>query len=350
MKYLLGKIFAITLIILFSSCGKQETSPEIPVKGTAISVSLIALEKTQFSGQIQTSGNFTTRDETLLSFKVGGIISKVFVNEGDPVKPGQLLATLDLTEIQAGANQAKLGYEKALRDYERAERLFKDSVATLEQFENSKTALDIAIQQVRTADFNLNYAQIRSGKNGFVLRKFVNAGQLVSSGSPVLQINGAISGDWLLQATVNDLNWSQIQSGDLAMIFPANNETGFPGKVIRKSQAADPLTGTYWIEISPDQNEELKLAAGMFGKAIITPTQSSAGWQIPFEALLDAQGSTGYVFITVDGKTAKKVPVQLGKIAPAGVEVRSGLENYNQLIVSGSAYLTDGSPIAVKKP
>ncbi len=350
MKYLLGKILAITLIILFGSCGKQETSSEIPVKGMPISVSLIELEKGEFSSQIQASGNFTTRDETLLSFKVGGIVSKVFVNEGDPVKKGQLLATLDLTEIQAGANQAKLGYEKALRDFQRAERLFKDSVATLEQIENSTTALDLAEQQLRTAEFNLNFAQIRSGKDGFVLRKFINPGQLVSPGSPVLQINGAISGDWLLQVNVNDLNWSQIQSGDLAIIFPGNSETGFPGKVVRKSQAADPVTGTYWVEISPDKNEALKLAAGMFGKASITPTLTVSGWQIPFEALLDAQGSIGYVFITVDGKTAQKVQVQLGKISPSGVEVRSGLENYSQLIVSGSAYLTDGSPITIQNP
>ena len=350
MNYHLGKFLAFIFIILIISCGKQETSPEIPVNETTIPVSVVELEKSWLSDQIHASGNFTTKDETILSFKVGGIISRIFVNEGDQVKQGQLLATLDLTEIQAGSNQAKLGYEKALRDYQRAERLFKDSVATLEQVENSKTALDLALQQLNSADFNLNFAQIRSGKNGFVLRKFVNPGQLVSPGAPVIQINGAISGDWLLQVTLNDLNWNQIQAGDSATIFPANNETGFSGKVVQKSQATDPITGTYWVEISPDRNEAMNLATGMFGKASITPSQTVAGWQIPFEALLDAQGSTGYVFVALDGKTAKKVKVRLGKISPAGVEVTSGLEKFNQLIVSGSAYLTDGSPIIIKNP
>jgi RND family efflux transporter MFP subunit len=349
MKAIRSKILVFALAGGMFSCGKEEVKPEIPKKGAVVPVSIIPLQKARFSDEIQASGNFTTRDETLLSFKLGGIVSKVFVNEGDPVKPGQLLATLDLTEIQAGLNQAKLGYEKALRDHQRAERLFKDSVATLEQLENSKTALDLALQQVKSAEFNLNYSQIRSRKGGFVLRKFVNAGQLVGAGSPILQINGAGTVDWILQANVNDLHWSQIQTGDTATLLTSNSQTGFPGKVIRKSQAADPMTGTYWVEISPERSADLNLAAGMFGKVTITPTQPTEGWQIPFEALLDAQGTTGFVFVTEDGKSAKKIQVRLGQISPTAVQVISGLENYQQLIVTGSAYLSDGSPIEIKK-
>jgi RND family efflux transporter MFP subunit len=350
MKNILSISFVLVLFSLSISCAEKEVKQDIPLKGEIIPVKVISLEKGKFSEEITASGNFTTRDETLLSFKVGGIVSKVYVNEGDAVKPSQLLATLDLTEIQAGLNQAKLAYEKALRDHRRAERLFKDSVATLEQLENSKTALDIALQQVKSAEFNLNFSQIRSAKNGFVLRKFVNSGQLVGSGTPILQINGAGTADWVLQATVNDLHWNQIQLGDSATLYPSNTKNGVPGKVIRKSQTADPLTGTYWVEISPEQGDKLNLAAGMFGKASITPAQPTEGWQIPFESVLDAQASIGFVFVTSDGKKAKKVQVQIGKISTTAVEVISGLENYGQLIVSGSAYLTDGSMIEIKKP
>jgi len=350
MKNILPVSLGLALFSLVISCAEKEIKQNIPLKGEVIPVRVISLQKGQFSEEITVSGKFTTRDETLLSFKVGGIVSKVYVNEGDPVKPGQLLATLDLTEIQSGLNQAKLGYEKALRDHQRAERLYKDSVATLEQLENSKTALDIAVQQVKSAEFNFNYSQIRSGKSGFVLRKFLNAGQLVASGTPILQINGAGTADWVLQATVSDSQWNQIVLGDSATLFLSDTKNGIPGKVIRKSQSADPVTGTYWVEIFTEQSELFNLAAGMFGRASITPTQRTDGWEIPFDAILDAQGSKGYVFVTTDGKTAKKVQVQLGKISSESVEVVSGLENYPQLIVSGSAYLTEGSMIEIKKP
>ena len=339
--------FILLLLVLFAACGKTETETQIPTIGEIIPVKVIELQQDTFSLPINASGTFSTKDETILSFKVGGIVSKLLVQEGDAVKKGQLLAALDLTEIQAGLNQSKLAYEKALRDYERAGRLYRDSVATLEQFQNSKTALDIAEQQVKTAEFNLSYSQIRATQNGFVLRKFVNAGQQVSSGAPVLQINGANQGNWVLQATVNDQNWNIIAVGDQAVILNASLDS-IPARVIRKSQAADPMTGAYWVEISPDSKTNLNLASGMFGKVVILPARQKSGWEIPYEALLDAEGSGGYVFVTDDNQQAKKVKVVLGKIGQNTVQVLSGLENHKKLIASGSAYLTDGSKIQIQ--
>lgn len=343
-----SKAFLVLITGLSVACSKSETETSLPQKGKAIPVEVMSLKQGSFTSEITASGTFTTRDETLLSFKIGGVISKILVNEGDPVKAGQVLATLDLTEIQAGLSQAKLAYEKALRDQQRVERLFKDSVATLEQLENSKTGLDIAAQQVKTAEFNLNYSQIRASKSGFVLRKFANPGQLIGSGAPVLQVNGAKDDNWILQATVTDQQWNLLSIGDSATIYPATSEAGVRGAVIRKSQAADPQTGTYWIEVSPDPSKKLKLAAGMYGKVTLSPSVSKQGWQIPYQALLDAQGDSGYVFVTSDGKTSKKIKIKLGSISQQSVQVISGLEDYAQLIITGSAYLADGSTIEIK--
>lgn len=336
------------LAILLHACGKSEPETKPITKGEIIPVRVLELQQGNFSTPIAASGTFSTKDETLLSFKVGGIVSRILVEEGDAVKKGQILATLDLTEVQSGLNQSKLAFQKALRDAERAERLYKDSVATLEQLQNSKTALDIAEQQLKTAEFNLSYSQIRSTQNGFVLRKFVNAGQQVSSGASILQINGANQGNWSLQATVNDLNWSLISIGDQALLFSGSQLDSIPGKVVRKSQAADPQTGSYWVEVDPTPFQALNLASGMFGKVIILPSQQKSGWQIPYESVLDAQGSFAYVFVTDDGQKAKKVKVTLGKIAENSVQVLSGLESHSKLIISGSAYLTDGSTIQIK--
>lgn len=319
----------------------------MPQTGQAIPVSLFPLNATAMTSDITASGTFSTKDETLLSFKLGGIVAKVHVEEGNSVKSGQILASLDLTEIQAGVRQSKLAHEKALRDHQRATRLYTDSVATLEQFENSKTGLEIAEQQLNTANFNLAQSQIRATKNGFVLKKFVNPGQLVASGTPILQINGAASGTWFLKVTLSDQQWAATQIGDSAEINPAASSNWIPAKVIQKSQSADPITGTYWVELSPVSVAGIPLASGMFGKGRIKPSQTVQGWEIPFESVLDANGTSGFVFV-VDGQKAKKVSVQLGKITPTAIQVVAGLENYSNLIVSGSAYLTDGSTIQVK--
>ena len=337
----------ISLLFLLGCSSSTPTETSTPQAGQAIPVSLLPLNASPMSTAVTASGTFSTKDETLLSFKLGGIVAKVHVEEGDAIRSGQIVASLDLTEIQAGVRQSKLAYEKALRDHQRAARLYTDSVATLEQFENSKTALDVAEQQLSAANFNLAQSQIRATTSGFVLKKFVNPGQLVTSGTPILQTNGASSGTWILKVTLSDQQWSSIQIGDPAEINPAASANWIPAKVTQKSQSADPVTGTYWVEISPDSTKELSLASGMFGKARIQPTQAVQGWEIPFESVLDANGASGFVFV-VDGQKAKKVSVQLGKITPTAIQVVSGLENYTSLIVSGSAYLTDGSTIQVK--
>ncbi len=337
-------IFLLSLLGCSSSTPTETSTPEA---GQPIPVSLFPLQTSEMTSVVTASGTFSTKDETLLSFKLGGIVAKVLVEEGEAVKTGQIVASLDLTEIQAGVRQSKFAYEKALRDHQRAARLYSDSVATLEQFENSKTAVDIAEQQLNTANFNLAQSQIRATKNGFVLKKFVNPGQLVASGTPILQTNGAASGSWILKVTLSDQQWSSIQIGDQAEINVAASANWVPAKVTQKSQLADPVTGTYWAEISPESVKEVSLASGMFGKARIQPSQTVQGWEIPFESVLDANGDSGYVFV-VAGQQAKKVKVQLGKITHNGVQILSGLENYQSLIVSGSAYLSDGSTIQVK--
>lgn len=339
---------AALLAFLALSCAEKETETKIPTKSDEIPVSVISLEKTEFSAPIAASGTFSTKNETLLSFKMGGIVSDLKVEEGQKVSKGQLIASLDMTEISAGLTKARLGLEKAERDYARAERLYRDSVATLEQFQNASTALEIAKQETRAVEFNAQYAQIRANQNGFILKKFVNEGQQVSPGTPIFQVNGTNSGTWYLKATVNDTNWGRINLGDSVAVSSDTDDTKYMAQIVSKSQSADPMTGAYWVEIEIKESSKSNLASGMFGRATIYPSNASTAWQVPYASVLDAQGNKGYVFVTKDGKTAQKIEVSLGQINASSVQVLSGLEGYTRLIVSGSAYLTDQSNIIIQ--
>lgn len=345
MKNIFLLIFLSALVTITSckSNASKETTREdiIPVK-------TMSLQQETTQQTFYTSGQFTTDDETNLSFKTSGIINRVLVKEGDAVKQGQLLATLNLTEINAAAEQASLAYQKAQRDYERASNLYKDSVATLEQMQNAKTALEIAKQQYAAIGFNRNYSEIRAPRNGFILKKYMNDGQYASSGTPVLQVNGAGQANWILKAGVSDYQWAAVKVGDKATI----TTDAAPGKIInavvsRKPEGIDPQSGTFIIHLKLENNAGIPVASGLFGKASIFPSQTGKAWAIPYDALLDGDANAGYVFITNDNATAQKIKVQVGKIENQKIIVSGGLENVKALIVSGSAYLNDGSRIKV---
>ncbi|MDB5012003.1 MAG: efflux transporter periplasmic adaptor subunit, partial [Daejeonella sp.] len=163
MKTLNLMIIAIFLAVVIQACNTSTADVnKIPLE--VLPVKTINLEVMNVNQSIQTSGQFTTEDEAILSFKTGGIINKIYVKEGDAVKKGQLLATVNSTELNSGAEQSKLGYEKAQRNYKRISNLYQDSVATLEQFQNAKTELDIAAQKLKTVNYNKDQNFIRANR------------------------------------------------------------------------------------------------------------------------------------------------------------------------------------------
>lgn len=345
------KIFIVLLPLgawIVQACSSSEGKNNTVTNTDQIPVKVMKLEKKEVTSQVQASGQFTTDDETFLSFKTGGVIDRILVKEGDAVRKGQLLATLNLTEINAQVSQAKLAFEKAERDHARVANLYRDSVATLEQYQNARTGLDVATQQYEAAKFNRSYSEIRALSNGFVLRKLASEGQVIQSGTPVVQTNGASKGRWLLKISVSDKEWAQIAVNDKAMVqTDAAGGQSFPAVVSRKSESTDPSTGSFTIELTLTGKLPSSIATGMFGKAVITPSRSAQAWSIPYDALLDGDAQSGYVFVTDDLKTARKAKVTVTGIGQDHVTVSSGLENAEALIVAGSAYLRDNSPIRI---
>jgi RND family efflux transporter MFP subunit len=334
-------IFSLTVYYGCSSKEGPKTDEVIPVK-------VIKLKKEKIHKAINVSGIFTTNDEIYLSFKTGGIIKSIYVNEGDKIKKGQLLAALELNEIQAHVSQAKSAYEKALRDFNRVQNLFKDSVATLAQKQDAKTGLDIADEQLTIAKYNLNHSEIRAAGDGYVLKKFVNEGELISPGTPVFQTNSTTVNGWILKAGISDQDWSAVRVGDRAIVqSDVNPSHNIEALVLRKSEGVDPFSGTFYVELKISRNYPGKIASGLFGKAEIFPKYPSEMWLVPYQSIIEGEGNTGYVFTTNNMTVVKKVEVNIFAFEKDSVYVNRGLENYQYLVVSGSAYLNDNSPVKI---
>ncbi len=333
------------IAVLITGCGKKEEDTK---DSGVIPVKVLTLTKEVVKKNIFASGQFTTGDEALLSFKTGGIIRSIYVKEGDAVKKGQLLASLELTEIQAVVEQASAGYEKALRDYNRVKKLYEDSVATLAQMQDAKTGLEVASQQLASAKFNLSYSEIRALSSGFILKKLANEGQIAGPGMPVLMTNGAGNGEWKLKVALSDNEWAQIKTGDKAFVeIDASPGIKTAAVVSAKSEGVDPYTGTFSAELRLTSKSPVSPASGMYGRSEIIPSLSGEFWKVPFESVLDGEGNSGYVFVSDDGMTARKVKVSIADFSGSDILISGGLENTKCVITTGSAYLADNSKIKI---
>jgi RND family efflux transporter MFP subunit len=140
---------------------------------------------------IVSTGIVTAADELKLSFKLGGVVQRIAVREGQQVKAGQLLAELVPTEINAQLTQAQQMNEKAQRDLERGERMYADQVIALEQLQNLRTQAQIVAAQFQAARFNSGFARITAPADGTVMRKLAEDHEVVAPGQPVLVLGAS---------------------------------------------------------------------------------------------------------------------------------------------------------------
>lgn len=308
-----------------------------------ISVRTIIVHSSEISEPIRCTGILSTKLESRLSFKTGGIIERILVDEGQNVKSGQLLAELNLEEINSQVSQAGLVLEKARRDYRRAENLYKDSVATLEQFENAGTALEVARANNRIARFNLQYSAIRAPAEGKILKRIAEVNEIIAPGHPVF-LFASTKNVWIVRANLTDRDVVRVQMLDSARIsFDAYRDEVFIGLISEIGTVADPYTGTYEVEIQLLRNPE-KLVSGFIARLDIYPGDRKERVLVPYEALIEGTGSTGYVYVVENGIHTRR-KISIGSFLDEGILVKSGLSGGEEIIIQGVPYLREGSEI-----
>jgi RND family efflux transporter MFP subunit len=332
--------------LLILACGSPKAPEAAPEALGRIAVRTAPVERLENAEPVVLSGLLASETESRLSFKTGGVIQRIYVDEGQRVRKGQLLATLNLTEINAQVAQAEQALAKAARDRERAQNLFRDTVATLQQAQDAQTAYEVAEQSLAIARYNQGFSEIRAPHEGVILRKLMNEGEVVGPGSPLLFLSGTASSDWVLRAGVSDRDWARLRLGDPARVsldaFPADT---FAARVANLAQSLDPLSGLYQIELAL-RPQGKAFASGLFAHARIQPSQRQSLLRVPVEAIVEGEGAHAWVYVA-EGEQAKRVPVRVAYIRGEEVYLSEGPAAGSQVIVAGSAYLGENSLIEI---
>ncbi|GAB4008458.1 efflux RND transporter periplasmic adaptor subunit [Spirosoma migulaei] len=348
-------IYSFLLAVTLWACGskasnsadEKQTVP--PAEDAVVPIKLTPVSTVVRAEPVVASGLVSSAQEARLSFKIGGIINRMFVEEGQPVRKGQLLATLDLTEINAQVSQAQFANEKAERDLGRVKSLYADTAATLEQLQNATTGTSLAKQNLTIAQFNRSFAQIRSTVDGTVTRKIANAGEFIAPGGSVYTISSNRPNDWVVRVGVSDKDWARLRLGNHASIkLDAYPDKTFSGTVSELAQAADPVNKLYEVEVRINPGA-VKFAPGLFAKVTLVPAQSRSYTLVPVEAIVEGNGKEGFVYVLADDrKHVRKVPIQIGFLDGDKVLLINSLSGVKDVVTGGSAYLTEASSVVVK--
>ncbi len=327
----------VTTILIFTTitgCQKKETNAELVVsqKATKPVYTTIQPKAVKYADEIIAVGRLSNKYEYQLSFMVGGIIDYLDVNEGDYVKKGQILAKINQTSVNVATNRLTLAYEKAKRDYQRVEILYKDSVVTLENLQNAKTGLDNARLQLENARFSQQYATIKAPSSGKIQSVLSQKNEMTQAGSPVI-IMGSDKGGKVLKTNLADVDVVKVKLKDSCSIeFDAFPTIVFTGYVSEVSSTADRYTGTYEIEIYVKDDKNI-LKPGFIGKVAVKSSQEKEYIQIPIETLVFADGMTGEINILVDGKKKSKT-IKIAKIVGERLLVSEGLSANEDVIIN----------------
>jgi RND family efflux transporter MFP subunit len=335
--------FVLTLA-LFGGCtvSNAEQSESVP----PVAVRLEDVTVTEVAQPITAAGTLGAKEEVALGFKVGGVVANVAVNAGETVRAGQVLAALELREIDASVQRAQSAADRAEREFARAQRLYADSVVALAQLQDTETARDVARADLDAARFNRRYAVIVAPAAGVVLRRMVEPGELVAPGASVLVLGSRARGT-VLRVGLPDRDAVRVRRGNPATVrFEALPNHVFTGEVSEIGAAVDAPTGTVSVEITLSAGDDL--FSGLVGTAEIQPATTMSATLVPVAAVLEADAAQGTVFtLASDGRSVQRRVVRIAYITGDRVVVTAGLDGVQQVITDGAAYLNDGTKVRV---
>ncbi len=349
--HLLNALFLplLALALTMTGCGgKTEAKKLQTLADELIPVRLAAVSRASTAEPVKASGLVASETEAKLSFKTGGIIQRIFVKEGDAVRRGQVLAVLNLTEINAQVQQATEAVGKAERDLGRVKNLYRDSVATFEQVQNLTTALNVAQNNLDIARYNRGFSEIRATTNGVIMKKLANEGELAAPGAGVLLLSATDRKDWIVKAGISDKDWVRLKEGNRAEVrLDAYPNQTFPATVSNLSVGTDAASGLYQAELKLS-TAPAKMATGIFASVLIFPTVKTSLTAIPVDALIEGTDRDAFVYVA-EGDKARRRAVKVAYLDGTSAYLQSGLDGVSQVVTDGSAYLTEGMRVKVVK-
>lgn len=312
-------------------------------KNATVPVEVQPLKRAEMVAVYSGTAPIEAHEEATVVAKVGGEVRQIFVEEGDSVQAGQVLARLDGDRLRLTLAQTDANLRKLERDYKRTLELADKGLVPKSTAENTKYDLDALRAGYDSARLELSYTEIRAPINGVISARKIKVGNTIGPNDPTFTVTDL---DPLLAFVhVPEKEFRKLAPGQNAeVVIDALGGTRFVGTISRISPTVDPQTGTFRARVEvPDATRTLK--PGMFARVNIVYERRQDALQLPRTAILDADGQQS-VFVVAGGKAEQRT-IRTGLANGGWIEVLDGLEGSEQIVTVGQAGLKTGTLVKI---
>ncbi len=347
-RAVVGVGVAAILGLTAGGCGKADktaaATPPPAVEAVVVSAEGAAAE-------VVASGRVARRREMTLSFRVPGVMTGLSVEAGDRVAQGQLLATLDASTYDAGAQRAMAGLEQARRDLARNQTLFERGFVSRQRIDDAGSALKAAQAEYAAAAFDRRWTRLISPAAGVVLERAAQSGEVVQPGQMVVRIADDRS-PLIVRASAPDREVARIALGAPAQVILGGDAGVVTGRVTRIGERAGLQSGAVEVEVELPPGADLR--SGQIATVrIAARSDAPAGpamTRLPAEAILEAQGQRAAVMTVEPGTSiARRRDVTFAGFDGDFARV-SGLAPGVRVITAGAGFVSNGEKVSVVDP
>ncbi|HMQ45930.1 MAG TPA: efflux RND transporter periplasmic adaptor subunit [Saprospiraceae bacterium] len=312
-------------------------------------VAVIPVQKGGFKHYVDIQGAVKADDFIDVTSETGGRIIKLTVDEGDAVRKGQLIAEVDLEQLQKQKAELEKSMELANSVYERQKRLWDQNIGSEIQYLEAKNNKERLEKSMETLDFQMSKSKIYAPAAGVVDRVVLQLGELASPGMPIVQLLNPSKLKVSVSLPENYLRSVKVGES-IDVHFPAINQDQ-KARISLIGRTIDPANRTFEIEADVSNSSGL-LKPNLLAIVKIVDSEIKDAITIPLEMVQQEVSGKQFVFIQADsekGPVAKKVYIKTGQSYQGNVVIEEGLEGGETLITQGSKGLADNELLEIKQ-
>lgn len=304
-------------------------------------VRLAIVEQKAQPSKEEVVGTVRAKLRAAIEAKVSARIEALLVAPGQTVKAGEVLAQLDAREIQAKLDQALALREQATRDLARARDLMGKKITTQAEFDSVLARERVAAGSVKEAETMLGYTKLVTPFDGIVTRKLADIGDLAAPGKPIIEMEDPCA--LRFEADVPEALIGNVKLGAKLPVRVGTAPTPVEGTVVEMAPIADAASRTFLVKLDLPPTETAR--SGQFGRVWVA-TGDSRTIRIPAAAVV-ARGQMDTVFVAARNHAQLRI-VRTGKWTDREVELLSGIEPGESIVIESAEQLRDGQPVALK--